>query len=74
MGAGPIPTLIAPGLPDPDCGETGPSGTGTCIGNGVGTSMFCCGRLRTRMSLRMRILMPWSASEHESGVDSAAYE
>ncbi len=30
--------------------------------------------LRTRMSLRMRILIPWSASEHESGVDSAWYQ
>lgn len=28
------------------------------------------GRLRTRMSFRIRILMPWSAREQESGVDS----
>lgn len=28
------------------------------------------GRLRTRMSFRMRILIPWSAREHERGVDS----
>ena len=28
------------------------------------------GRLRTRMSLRIRILMPWSAREQERGVDS----
>lgn len=28
------------------------------------------GRFRTRMSLRIRILIPWSASEHDRGVDS----
>ena len=42
------------------------------MGKGTGASMDGTGRLRTRISLRMRILMPWSASEHESGVDSAA--
>ena len=28
------------------------------------------GRLRTRISFRIRILIPWSAREHDSGVDS----
>ncbi|ELU38727.1 hypothetical protein AG1IA_07244 [Rhizoctonia solani AG-1 IA] len=30
------------------------------------------GRFRTRMSLRIRILIPWSANEHDSDVDSVA--
>ena len=28
------------------------------------------GRFLTRISLRIRILIPWSASEHDNGVDS----
>ena len=28
------------------------------------------GLLRTRISFRMRILIPWSAREHDKGVDS----
>ena len=37
---------------------------------GWGGSKTGIGRLRTRLSLRIRVLMPWSASEHERGVDS----
>lgn len=39
-------------------------------GMGCGGSSICAGRFRTLISFRIRILMPWSASEHDSGVDS----
>lgn len=56
----------------PTAGVASGTGTGPVSGRGVGSgSRGCVGRLRTRMSLRMRILIPWSASEQESGVDSA---
>ena len=32
--------------------------------------VFVGARLRTRISLRIRILMPWSAREQDRGVDS----
>lgn len=41
---------------------------------GSGGSIAGFGRLRTRMSFRIRILMPWSAREQESGVDSTIYK
>lgn len=47
----------------PSSSSSPPAGIGW--GGSIGT-----GRLRTRMSFRMRILMPWSAREQESGVDS----
>ena len=36
----------------------------------AGGARAAIGRLRARMSLRIRILMPWSMREHKRGVDS----
>lgn len=48
--------------------ESSPSDMDSWLGRGCSSAWM--GLFRTRMSLRMRILMPWSAREQERGVDS----
>lgn len=35
------------------------------------SGIWAMGRFLTRISFLMRILMPWSANEHDNGVDSS---
>ncbi|KAF9529925.1 hypothetical protein CPB83DRAFT_851829 [Crepidotus variabilis] len=54
---------------DSSCSSSPSDSSSTLIGSGCVKAGM--GRFRTRISFRIRILMPWSAREHDSGVDSS---